>query len=126
EELKRKSAASHREIWDIVRENADALLGKMPPAKFDSESEMRTAGRGIPWQALAFLITGESRYFEGARSWMLRICEYPRWEHNNSLAGGECLFGVAVGYDWLHGRLDERDRKIVREKLVRQAEAMRN
>src|SRR5437762_566107 len=32
EELKRKVATSHREIWEIVKENADALLGKMPPA----------------------------------------------------------------------------------------------
>jgi uncharacterized protein DUF4962/heparinase II/III-like protein len=126
DDLKRRTKTSHREIWQIVAENADALLGKMPPSDFNNESQMRSAGRGIPWQALAFLITGEQRYFAGARTWMLRVCAYPHWEDDRSLAGGECLFGVAVGYDWLHAHLSERDRKLIREKLVHQADAMHN
>src|SRR5437773_2726782 len=95
--LKRKIAGSHREIWAIVQENADAHLGRNAPAKFDSEGEMRTAGRGVPWQALAFLLTGDTRYLDGAKAWMARICGYPRWENDKSLAAGECLFGVAIG-----------------------------
>jgi hypothetical protein len=55
---------------------------------------------------------------------MLRICEFPRWERNNSLAAGGCLFGVAVGYDWLLDQLDDRERALVRDKLVCQAEAL--
>ncbi len=102
--LKKKLAGSHRAVWELVRENADLHIGRLPSTKFDSESDMRSAGRGIPWQALAWLVTGESRYAEGARKWMLQICGYPRWENNKSLAAGECLFGVAVGYDWLHNR----------------------
>ncbi len=85
---------------------------------------MRSNGRGIPWQALMWLVTGDPRYRDGARRWMLRICEFPRWERDNSLAAGECLFGVALGYDWLYGELDERDRGVIREKLVHQAEAL--
>jgi hypothetical protein len=120
-----KIAASHRDIWELVREKATVYLGRMPSEKFDNESDMREAGRGVPWQALAWLVTQDVKYLEGARKWMLRICEYPHWEHNNSLAAGECLFGVSVGYDWLHGVLQNSERKAVREKLVYQAEAMR-
>ncbi len=108
----------------MVRENADDLLDRLPPSNYESQNEMRSAGRGIPWQALVWLIAGEPRYRDSAKRWLLRVCEYPHWERDNSLAGGECLFGVAVGYDWLYDQLDERERKFVRDKLARQAEAM--
>lgn len=123
-EIKRKIGSSHREVWQLVRENADAHLGKLPSTKFDSESEMRSAGRGIPWQALAWLISGEPKYLDGAKKWMLQICGYPAWENNRSLAAGECLFGVALGYDWLHGHLTQPEKKLIREKLTQQAELL--
>lgn len=124
DQVKRKISGSHAELWTMVQENADDLLGRMPTSKYDNESEMRSAGRGVPWQALAWLVTGEPRYRNGAKRWMLHICEYPRWENDNSLAAGECLFGVAIGYDWLCDQLNESERKFVRTKLVRQAELM--
>jgi len=124
-ELKGRISGSHRAIWEIVKENADAHLGRLPSPRFENESDMRTAGRGVPWQALAFLLTGEPRYLDGARAWMARICSFPRWENDKSLAAGECLFGVAVGYDWLHDRLAAEERKRIREKLVQQAETLR-
>ena len=124
EQVKRKISGSHAELWAMVRENAEGLLGRMPSPKYDSEGDMRSNGRGIPWQALVWLVSGDARCREGAKRWMLRICEFPRWERNNSLAAGECLFGVAVGYDWLHDQLDDQERTLVRDKLVYQAEAL--
>lgn len=124
EQVKRKISSSHAELWAMVRENAEGLLSRMPSPKYDSEGEMRSNGRGIPWQALVWLVSGDARYREGARRWMLRICEFPRWEHNNSLAAGECLFGVAVGYDWLYDQLNDGERAMVRDKLIHQAEAL--
>jgi hypothetical protein len=123
-ELKRKISGSHADLWRIVRENADRHVGRTPSPKYDAEGDMRSNGRGIPWQALAWLISGEPRYRDGAKQWMHRICEFPRWENNKSLAAGECLFGVAVGYDWLYDQLDDSERKFVREKLATQAEAL--
>src|SRR5262249_45938742 len=84
-ELKRKIAGSHSGIWAIVKENADEHIGRMPTEKFDNESEMRTAGRGVVWQAFAFLLSAEQRYLDGAKAWMARICSYPRWENDKSL-----------------------------------------
>jgi hypothetical protein len=126
DELKRRISGTHRDTWEAVQENADRHLSASPPERYNSEGEMRKAGRGIPWQALAFLLTGDRRYLEGAKSWILKICDFPRWEDNASLAGGECLFGVAVGYDWLYHALNDQHKKRIREKLVRQAQAMRN
>src|SRR5687768_14275495 len=111
--VKGKVPGSHAHIWKIVLEKADGYLGKGPPADYQKQRDMREAGRGIPWQALAFLVTGERVYLENARKWILTICSFPRWQQNNSLAGGECLFGVAVGYDWLHSQFSESERTLI-------------
>jgi hypothetical protein len=124
--LKAKLNGSHREVWAIVKENADRYLSRAVPSNYKSQGDMREAGRGVPWQALAYLMTGRPEYYEGARKWMLTICEFPQWENGRSLSGGECLFGIATGYDWLHGRLTNKERAFVREKLVRQADLMAN
>ncbi len=124
--VKGKLGGSHQGIWRVVRERADAYLGRTAPSNFKSESNMREAGRGIPWQALAYLMTGHAPYLEGARKWLLTICEFPHWEDDRSLAGGECLFGVATGYDWLHDRLDAKEKSFIRDKLVRQARIMKD
>jgi hypothetical protein len=126
EDLKRKITTTHREIWEIVKEKADGYLGKITPSKYTTQEDMRAAGRGVPWQCLAYLITGNAAYLEGAKKWVLTICSFPRWEQNNSLSGGECLFGVAIGYDWLYKHFSGEERKLIREKLITQARAMKS
>ena len=124
--LQRKLTSSHKSVWQIAKARADAYLGRTVPSNFKRQGDMREAGRGIPWQALAYLMTGQMPYLEGARKWMLTICEFPHWENDRSLAGGECLFGIATGYDWLHDRLDAKEKSFIREKLVRQARIMKD
>ncbi|HEY2932542.1 MAG TPA: DUF4962 domain-containing protein [Acidobacteriota bacterium] len=126
ESLRRKISTTHRGIWEIVKEKADSYLDRMPPSDYNTQRDMREAGRGIPWQCLAYLVSGNTDYLEGAKKWIATICKFPRWEQNHSLSGGECLFGVAIGYDWLFKHLSEEERKLIREKLVYQAGAMRS
>lgn len=123
--LKQKITGTHRPIWNMVKEEADSLLGHPPPSDYTSQGDMRPAGRGIPWQAIAFLLTGRHEYLENAKKWVLTICTFPRWENNKSLSAGECLFGVAIGYDWLFSHFSVQERTFVREKLTLQAEALK-
>jgi hypothetical protein len=122
--VKAKLAGSHREVWSIVKENADAHVAKAVPSNYKSQGDMRSAGRGVPWLALAHVMTGGKEYLDAARKWLLTICEFPQWENGRSLSGGECLFGIAIGYDWLYGKLTPKERALIREKLVRQADLM--
>ena len=121
--LRRKIRETHRDVWVIVKENADR--GKPVQSNYKAQGDMRSAGRGLPWQALAYLVTGEAEYLEGARKWMLDICRFPHWEQDNSLSGGECLFGVALGYDWLYDNLTGEETRSIRSKLVAQARLMK-
>ena len=122
--LKQKISSVHREIWAIIFEKADEYLNEEPPSDYNSENEMRRAGRGVPWQALAYRLTGEKKYLAGAKLWVLTICGFPHWERDRSLSGGECLFGVAIGYDWLYDKFSADERALIRRKLVHQATLM--
>ncbi len=124
--LRRKIANTHKEVWEIVEENARVHLGKLPPSNYKNQGDMRRAGRGIPWQALAYAMTRDPAYLESANKWMLAVCEFPHWENDRSLAAGECLFGVSIGYDWLHRSLNTAQRAMIRAKLVHQAETLKN
>lgn len=126
ETLRNKIKTTHKEIWEVVKEKADILIKESPPSDYNRQGDMRSAGRGIPWQALAYVMTENPVYLEGARKWMMAVCSYPNWENNRSLAGGECLFGVSIGYDWLYNDLTVEERNYIRKKLIYQAEAMIN
>lgn len=126
ERLKNRIGTSHKAIWEVVLEKADAYLKEAVPLNYESQGEMRSLGRGIPWQALAYRLTADAKYLSGAKKWVLEACRLPRWENNKSLAGGECLFGVAIGYDWLWGEWTKEEREFIREKLVKQAQALKD
>lgn len=124
--LREAAGSSHAAIWAMVREKAEAYRDRPPPADFERQQDMREAGRGIPWQALTFLVGGDPAHLANVKRWILTLCGYPRWEINHSLAGGECLFGVALGYDWLYSHFTDDERALVRTKLAAQARAMRD
>jgi hypothetical protein len=126
ETLRDKITTTHKKHWEIIKEMANGYVEQSPPSDYEDQEEMRSAGRGIPWQALAYVLTRDSIYFEGAKKWMLTVCSYPRWQNNKSLAAGECLFGVSVGYDWLYNELTVDERNLIRDKLKYQAEIMKN
>jgi len=115
---------SHAAIWAMVQEKAAGYLGRLPPADYEKQQDMRESGRGLPWQALAYLVSGDNAFLVQAKRWLRAVCDFPHWEQDHSLAGGECLFGVALAYDWLYQHLTDSERAQVRAKLVRQAQAM--
>jgi len=124
--LKHQITTTHKELWDFIQRKANSYIGQNPPSDFNDQEELRAAGRGIPWQALAFVLAGDFAHLDTACKWMLKICDYPNWGSNNSLAAGECLYCIALGYDWLYHYLSTEERDHIREKLMIQAGAMTN
>jgi len=125
-QLKSKIDTSHKKLWLMVEQRANSYHTKAPPVEFNKQQPMRYAGRDIPFMALAFLLTDDTRHLINAKRWMFSLCSYPTWDGDASLGAAECLLGVAIGYDWLYDEFTERERDFVRAKLVYQAERMKN
>jgi hypothetical protein len=114
---------------------ADELASDGPPAyikedRHSGEEQLyqREVGNAIPNLALTYVLTGERRYLEAARAWMLASAGYPTWGlgaiDGMDLATGHQLYGLALGYDWLYPDLDAKTRETVRACLQRRGQHM--
>jgi len=114
---------------------ADGLVEEGPPAyraddRRSGEEQLyqREVGNAIPNLALTYVLTGERKYLESARAWMLASAGYATWGLGSidgmDLAAGHQLYGLALGYDWLYHDLDKETLATVRECLARRGGRM--
>ncbi|UCD38904.1 MAG: DUF4962 domain-containing protein, partial [Fidelibacterota bacterium] len=88
-----------------------------PQNRPDEEEAVRSDGDAIPWMAMAYLMTGDTRYSTKAINWMTTVCNYSTWDGNRSLGAGHCLLGVSLGYDWLYHAMTSTERQTIRNRL---------
>src|ERR1041385_8843376 len=129
----------HRKIWRNVRESADWCLTLSPrqtwiaPVSPDPRYENLydrfyaiMADLAITEHlAFAYALSGEARYGEAARQWVLASCR--AWQHEaderpdsgKAYAVSRLLKGVAVGYDAAFERFNDAERAEIRDTLAR-------
>ena len=129
EELRQAITTTHRDLFREFIGQTDGILRNDPP-KYMDESEwsnieqlyMRGVGNNMPFLALAYVLTGDRKYLDGAKTWALAACSYPTWGlhefANVDLATGHQLYGLALVYDWLYNDLDEATRRTIRDTIV--------
>lgn len=87
----------------------------------------KTSNHIVPL-ALAWLVTRDRRYLEGAALFMRVTATYPTWDRGDrdgtDLTAGHHLWSLSIGYDWLYSDLDEETRRIVRECLIRRGTSL--
>ena len=134
-QLREAIRGSHAPLWKKVREQADQLARRGPPAyrendgvSGDEQLWQREVGNAMPVLALAWVLTDDRSYLEAAQQWALASCSYKTWGLGRidgmDLATGHQLLGLALVYDWCHADLDEAARRTIRATLVRRASAI--
>src|SRR6478672_1902682 len=85
-ELRQAVKTTHAALWPEIQAQADKFAAGGPPpnrAEPDGSGEeqlwQRTVGNAMPPLALAFVLTGDQKYLNGARAWALASCSYPTW-----------------------------------------------
>jgi len=124
--LRRQAARGKRALLarQIIQQ-ADGMLDESPPAEPPkTEDSVRSFGNRVPWLALAYRLTGQSKYLHAAEGWMLAGARYPSWVADADSGASHLLFGLAVGYDWLYDELKPEVRTAVREALLRHGRIM--
>jgi hypothetical protein len=74
----------------------------------------RTYVLGLAWR-----LTGKDKYAKAATENLLAACAFKDWNPSHFLDTAEMSHAVGVGYDWLHGYLDDKTRQAIREGLIR-------
>jgi len=133
-DLKQNLATTYKDMWPRVQQQADAIAATHPPQYTEVDPggdalwwEM-DVGSKLPYLALAYVVTGQKKYFDASKEWTLASCGYPHWgsgtRDGGDLAAGYMLLGVSVVYDWLYADLDPATKEILHRTLIERSRLM--
>ena len=119
-----KTDATFKKWYETVKAKADkALTAKISEYELrDGERLLyvsRDASDNIIYPALAYLIEGDSRYFDRAVAEMLAVSQFKDWHPTHFLDTAEMTLAVAIGYDWLYDSLSKKQRDTIANAILR-------
>ncbi len=114
-----------KQIYESEKQASDALID-LPTLKYDKEGRRlldvsREALLRITRLALLYRLSEDARYLERAQTELLAVAAFHDWNPSHYLDTAEMAMAVAIGYDWLHGALDEPTRRTLRQALIDKA-----
>lgn len=132
ETLRRACKTTHAGIWQKIQSLADRYAKSGPPAYVEQDRSsgneqlyQREVGNAMPTLAMAWLMTQDTKYLDGARAWALASCSYPTWGLGSidgmDLAAGHQLMGLGLVYDWCYDGLGDEARATIRNTLIKRA-----
>lgn len=74
--------------------------------------------RRVFYLSYAWRTTGEQKYFARAEAEMLGVAAFADWNPSHFLDVAEMTLGMAIGYDWLYGRLSAASRKTISDAIL--------
>ena len=101
---------------------SDAVLAK-PPVTRDFIGRRllgtsREALKRIFWLSYTYRVHGGEAYARKAIDEMLAVSAFKDWNPAHFLDVGEMTMAVAIGYDWLYGKMTPRERKTVARAII--------
>ena len=111
-----------RDLADAVVRQADQLLN-VEPTKRELQGrrllgQSRRCVQRVLTLSVAHHLTGDTRYVERCEKEMLAVARFSDWNPSHFLDVAEMTFALAIGYDWLHGKLSETSRTEIRSAIV--------
>lgn len=129
-EALRTKARENPALWDAVLANArratDPAGVPSPEAVMQGKTYWRV--EFAQSAALAWFVTGDTAYRDGAIRWLVAHCREPVWgvdyRPNLDLQASWYLYYLSLAYDLLHDAMGEADRAVVRGGLALHARAI--
>lgn len=125
-----RRAQERPDLWDAVLASAKGLKS---PDSVPASDVIRSGAKywrveKVESAALAWFVTGEKEYRDGAIRWMIAHCKEKVWgdtyRPNLDLVASWYLYHIAVAYDILKSEMTEEDRKLVSSSLGEHARAI--
>lgn len=119
---RRDTDPSFDALW-ICLEREAAFLQNLPlPARKMEGRRLLTVSRQVLKEVMLFSFlhntSGDPRYADRAEAVMRAAASFPDWNPDHFLDVAEMTTALAIGYDWLHHRLSEETRRLVRRAIV--------
>ncbi len=101
---------------------ADDILPKEPVERTLKGKRLlrvsRTCLERVSHLTLAALLSGRQEYADRAKQEMLAVAQFKDWNPKHFLDVAEMTAALAIGYDWLHSRLDSASRATIRTAII--------
>ena len=126
-ELQRK-AKDYPKLWDAVIAQAKRTNYGLPTPDLIEKGPRYFEIPCVESAALAWFVTGDKAYRDGAVKWLLAYCRVPVWgtgfHANCDLQASWYLYHLAIAYDILYKDLTDEERKVIREGLAGHAKVI--
>ena len=109
-------------IWRHIHRQADALLDEPAVEREQVGRRLlpisREVLKRVSYLAMSYKLTGKDSYAERAEKEMLAAAGFRDWNPDHFLDVAEMTAALAIGYDWLHEKLDAETRRTIREAII--------
>ena len=68
--------------------------------------------------AMAYRLSGDERFADGAITEMLGAAKLENWDPHMFLSVAQITTALAIGYDWLYDVMTPQDRETIRSAIV--------
>ncbi|WP_171633095.1 Ig-like domain-containing protein [Paenibacillus plantarum] len=123
---------THEALWREFKALVDTQLGAPDLYHQDpndlEQNWQRDVGNKTVNFAFAYVLSGEAKYLNAAKTWAIASVNYPNWGlgqlKNAELAAGHQLFSLGIVYDWLYNDLDVGIKQIIVDTLKERGNEM--
>jgi Domain of unknown function (DUF4962)/Heparinase II/III-like protein len=123
-----KRALERTDLWEPVLASAGGVKAPVPSPQIIRSGAKYWQIERVLSASLAWFVTGEKEYVEGAVRWMKAHCKEGIWgdvyRPNLDLVASWYLYYIAAGYDVLKDQMSEEDRAFIRDGLALHARYM--
>lgn len=111
-----------KDAFLTVKDYSDKLLVVPPCERVVTGRRLLSVSREVLrrvfWLATAYRIDGKDEYASRAIEEMLAVAAYKDWNPSHFLDVAEMTAAMALGYDWLYGRMAPSQRDSVRNAII--------
>ena len=110
------------DAYQVIRRKASGYLEVPPCGRVLSGHRLLSVSREVlkrvSYLSLVYRMEGKAEYADRAIREMMAVTRFPDWNPSHYLDTAEMLLALAVGYDWLFGRLSLRQRRTIRKSIL--------
>ncbi|MCW5959334.1 MAG: DUF4962 domain-containing protein [Pyrinomonadaceae bacterium] len=139
--MRERAKGADRALWQEVLKTVEGFGTNVPDVNEEDlyKSGLAERKNGVMTQyslafrtsqfSFAYLIEGDEKYLDQAKRLTMAACDMPIWGYktnkpNVDLPPAHLLYAVAFAYDTLFDKLTSAEKRIIKEKLIKQSRLM--
>ncbi len=126
--LFKQRAKDQKNLWDNVLSQGESLNKSLPASEDIKQGGKYWRIEYVLSGALAYFVTKDKKYKDGAVKWMTAHCEVDTWgtkfNSNHDLEASWYLYYISLAYDILYNELSTAEKETIEKGLILHSQAI--